>query len=99
MTTLTTNPSSNQTAINIAIETATMRWRRNKQPNTFRTKVPTRQRDVIEHVQVHIYHHETFPQGGQTFTVDVRELPRTDEQYGELLHRDKIQLAASEVNA
>ena len=88
-----------QKALDTAIGAATMRWRRNKQPNSFRTKVPTRHKDVIEHVQVHIYHHETFPQGGQTFTVDVRELPAADEQHGQLLHRDKIHLAVSEVNA
>ena len=86
-----------QKAINTVINTATLRWHRNKQPGTFRTKVATRKDENIEHVNVHIYHHETFPLGGQSFTVDVRNLPGQQEQYGELVHRDRIHLTPDQV--
>ena len=39
-------------------------------------------------IHVHIYHHETFPQGGQSFTVDLR--PERDSQT--LLERRRVTL-------
>ena len=86
-----------QRALDHAVDTAKIRWHRNKRPDTFRTKVATKNGDQTEHVNVHIYHHETFPLGGQTFTVDVRTLPDHHEQPGNLLHRDRLNLAATQV--
>ena len=96
MNTLAPKPRTDQTAINTVIDTATARWRRNKQPDSFTTKVAIRQDGQVDHVNVRIYHHETFPLGGQTFTVDVRALPDNRETPGQLFHRARIHLAPHE---
>lgn len=83
-------------SIDTAINNAKARWNRNNQPDRFITRTPTRNGDVLEHVNVHIYHHETFPLGGQTFTIDVRTLPDDRQNPGELLHRTRFHLAPEE---
>ena len=37
--------------------------------------------------RVHIYHHETHPSGGQTFTADVTELPSGQHAGRRRIHR------------
>ena len=38
-----------------------------------------------------MYHHETFPMGGQLFTIDVRPLtPEGEGDRTRLLHRERI---------
>ena len=97
MTTPTiTKPQLEESAIRTAIQTATTRWRRNKQPDAFSTKVAVRNNRELEYVSVRIYHHETFPQGSQTFTMEVRELPDTTGEPGEFIHRERLHLAPHE---
>ena len=96
MTTIAAKPQDNQAVINTAINTAATRWRRNQQPDSFTTKVAIRREGEVDYVNVRIYHHETFPLGAQTFTVDVREFPDSRETPGQLVHRGRIHLAPHE---
>ena len=43
-----------------------------------------------EHLNVHIHQQEALPQGGHTFTIDVRSLPDTPGLPGTLLHHRNI---------
>ena len=86
-----------ESAVEAAVATARSRWDQEKQPDSFVTTVtapiPTPDGGTTEQVRVHISHHETFPMGGRTFTVNVREMPDTRDQPGTLLHRERIHLS------
>ena len=54
-----------------ATQNAIREWKRNGRKDSFTADVMTGDQGN-ETVHAHIYHHETFPEGGQTFTVDLR---------------------------
>ena len=77
--------------ISQAIDLATQRWRKANTPDRFTTCLQPDISSLDQPVEVQVYHHETFPMGGQLFTVDVR--PLTPEGKGDptrLLYRERI---------
>ena len=81
-----------QIFIDQAISAARKLWGRGNRPDSFKTKVPTGNPGESSLLSVHIYHHETFQMGARSFTADVRSLPDTPEQPGELLHRSRLHI-------
>ena len=79
-----------QDAINSAIRKARARWEDEQKPDRFHTTVEAKLNESPENINVHIYHHETFPLGAKSFTVDVRSLPDTPQNPGRLLRRQRI---------
>ena len=59
----------NSEELTAAVNRAQLRWEEQGHPDDFRTTTQTNLGPAI----VHIYHHETFPSGGRTFTADVRQ--------------------------
>ena len=60
-------------------KTAVRRWKENESPDDFTTDITIETENGTQELTVSIYHHETFPLGGQLFTVDIRSqdhLPR-----------------------
>ena len=83
-----------QASIEYTFQVAERRWKNKENPQRMTTRVKLT--DVMEPqvVKVIIYHHETFPSGGQTFTADLRKLPvaglKADE--GEFIARRRFHL-------
>ena len=69
------------------LRTAISRWDRRGRPDGFSISLKD---EAEQEVHIFVYHHETFPRGGQLFTADVRNSP---DQYApnSLLHRERIQ--------
>ena len=86
-------------ALDYAAGTARSRWRRNRKPNDFKTLVTVRDRDLTHKVRVQISHRETFPLGGRTYDLCIIYPDREAHDPDRLLRKDRIHLAADEVNA
>ena len=82
--------------IESTVKTATNRWHSKERPDTFRTNVATKDPAHSQTLSVRINHRESFPQGGRTFTLDIRSVPDTKKTPGTLIHRDRIRLAAGQ---
>ena len=74
-------------------KTAVRRWKENESPDEFTTDATLETENGTQELTVSIYHHETFPLGGQLFTVDIRS---QDPYPGNLLHRERIEHYSSE---
>lgn len=67
---------------------AETQWRKREDPRWKTTKFQATDQDGnAVPLKVEFYHHETFPMGGQLYTLDVR---RADT--GQLLHQDRLSL-------
>ena len=77
-----------------AFQVARKRWENKENPQRMRTKVKFTDDLENPEVNVFIYHHETFPSGGQTFTADMRKLPKAGQKadWGELIERRRFHL-------
>ena len=64
------------------------RWRRDRCPDQFETAATHDAEHGPEQLTISIRHHETFPMGGQLFTVDIRS---PDPYPDNLLHRECIE--------
>ena len=69
---------------------ALQKWTKDGHKSNFRE---TTKDEDGNNLHVHIYHHETFPEGAQAFTVDVR--PERDSQT--LLERSRVSLTQGRV--
>ena len=80
--------------LDFTVKTATKRWQSKNKPDTFRTRVTVKDTANTDQLSVRIDHRETFPSGGRTFNVDIRSVPDNKKSPGNLIHRQKIHLAA-----
>jgi hypothetical protein len=83
-----------QVSIEYAFQVAGKHWKNKENPQRMTTKVKLT--DDLENTEVNvvIYHHETFPSGGQSFTADLRKLPEAGQKAteGELIDRRRFHL-------
>ena len=61
------------------VNQAHKQWKKMEYPDDFHAVAQTSLGPTL----VHIYHHETFPSGGRTFTADVRQ-PEGGQHLGRL---------------
>ena len=73
----------NSEKLTAAVNRAQLRWEEQGHPDDFRTTTRTNVGPIL----VHIFHHETFPSGGRSFTADVRQ-----PEDGRLLGRHRIHI-------
>lgn len=73
----------NTQELNDVVDQARQKWERLECPDTFRIRVHS----SLGRTLVHIYHHETFPAGGRSFTADV-----THPKSGQHLGRKRIHI-------
>lgn len=73
----------NNEELTAVVNQAQLRWGEQGCPDDFRTTAQTSIGPTI----VNIYHHETFPSGGRSFTADVKQ-----PEGGRHLGRLKIQI-------
>lgn len=69
--------------MNQALNHALKTWEQTGQPDKFTATVQPGNGQA----KVHIYHHETHPSGGQTFTADITELPSGKHAGRQRIHR------------
>lgn len=83
-----------QASIEHAFQVAEKRWKDKENPQRMTTRVKLNGGMVPPVVNVIIYHHETFPSGGQSFTADMRKLPEAGQKasQGELIERRRFHL-------
>ena len=83
-----------QASIEYAFQVAKKRWKNKENPQQMRTKVKLTEDLENPEVNVFIYHHESFPSGGQTFTADLRKLPDAGQKptEGALIERRRFHL-------
>ena len=83
-----------QVSIDYAFQVANKRWKNKDHPQRMTTKVKVTDDMENRAVNVIIYHHETFPSGGQSFTADMRKLPDVGQKAadGELIERRRFHL-------
>lgn len=83
-----------QASIEHAFQVAEKRWKNKEPPQLMTTRVKLNGDLEPSTVNVIIYHHETFPSGGQTFTADVRKLPDAGQKAaeGEFTARRRLHL-------
>lgn len=74
-----------ESAYRSATEQAVREWTQRNHPDDFNERAEDADGNEVN---VHIYHHETFPMGGQAFTVDVRP----EKGSPELLERSRVSL-------
>ena len=72
-----------QTSIEHAFQAAEKRWKNKENPQRMTTRVRLSGDIEPPVVNVIIYHHETFPSGGQSFTADLRKLPEAGQRAAE----------------
>ena len=77
-----------------AFQVAEKRWNNKENPQRMVTRVKLTNDLENPSVNVVIYHHETFPSGGQSFTADLRELPKSVRKAteGALIERRRFHL-------
>ena len=83
-----------QPSIEHAFQVAKKQWKDRETPPRMTIRIkPTGDVDTPV-VKVIIYHHETFPSGGQSFTADMRKLPDAGQRAteGELIARRRFHL-------
>ena len=90
-------------ALDYAAATARVRWRRNRQPDRFSTRVTVKDGYHTRVVKVCIAHKETFPLGGRAYNLSITD-PQQDPASGsdnpqEPLRRETLHLAADEIIA
>lgn len=83
-----------QASIEHAFQVAEKRWKRKEHPQRMTTRVKLTGDIEPPAANVIIYHHETFPSGGQTFTADLRKLPEAGQKAnaGEFIARRRFYL-------
>ena len=83
-----------QASIEHAFHVAGKRWKNKENPQRMTTRVKLTDDLENPEVNVIIYHHETFPSGGQSFTADLRKLPMAGQKAreGELIDRRRFHL-------
>ena len=83
-----------QSSIEHAFQVAGKRWKDKENPQRMTTRVKITDDMENPAVNVIIYHHETFPSGGQSFTADLRRLPEAGQKAkaGELIERRRFHL-------
>ena len=83
-----------QASIEYAFQVAEKRWRNKENPQHMRTRVKLTGDMETPAVNVIIYHHESFPSGGQNFTADMRKLPESGQKAseGEFIERRRFHL-------
>ncbi len=83
-----------QASIEYAFLVAERRWKNKENPQRMTTRVNLTGGMRPSVANVIIYHHETFPSGGQTFTADMRKLPEAGQKpsIGELIERRRVHL-------
>ena len=68
-------------------KTAVKQWRLQECPDWFETDITNETEQGPKQLTISVGHHETFPLGGQLFTVDIRSGPYPHI----LLHRERIE--------
>ena len=90
-------------ALDYAAATARVRWRRNRQPDRFSTRVTVKDGYHTRVVKVSIAHKETFPLGGRAYSLSITDPEKapvsTSETPQEPLRRETLHLAADEILA
>ena len=83
-----------QASIEYAFQVAEKLWNKKENPQRMTTKVKFTENPEIPEANVVIYHHETFPSGGQTFTAELRKLPEAGQKLsmGALIERHRFHL-------
>ncbi len=83
-----------QASIEHAFQVAEKRWNKKENPQRMTTRVRLTDDEANPVTHVIIYHHETFPSGGQTFTADLRKLPEAGQRAteGEFIARRRFHL-------
>lgn len=83
-----------QASIEHAFQVAEKRWKNKDTPQRMTARVKLTEDLETPVVNVLIYHHETFPMGGQTFTADMRKLPEAGQKAsgGALIERRRFHL-------
>ena len=83
-----------QESIEHAFQVAEKRWNRKKHARRITTRVNLTGDKEDPTVNVIVYHHETFPSSGQTFTADLRRLPEAGQRAteGEFMARRRFHL-------
>lgn len=74
----------NSEELSDAVNQAKLQWEELGHPDNFRAMSQT----SLGPTPVHIYHHESFPSGGRSFTADV-----THPEGGQHLGRDRLHVA------
>ena len=65
----------NKDQIAQVLDTAETKWEQAGAKDMFTTRLKVPDDPNETEVNVQIYHHETFPLGGRTYTADLRSLP------------------------
>ena len=86
-------------ALDFAAATARARWRRNRRPDRFSTKVTVKDGQQTVNVKVTLAHKETFPLGGRTYNLSIREPDQPDGAPGDLLRKEPVHLSPDQILA
>ena len=83
-----------QATVEHAFQVAEKRWKNKENPQRMTTRIKLTNYPESPVVNVIIYHHETFPSGGQTFTADMRKLPEAGQKadMGALIERRRFHM-------
>ena len=83
-----------QASIEHAFQVAELRWKNKENPQRMTTRIKLTDHMENPVVNVIVYHHETFPSGGQSFTADLRKLPEAGQRAaeGEFIERRRFHL-------